>query len=168
MDGAVQDFRSPPAQASAVKRTVYGGFRKACYPFARFDSDPERRLAMLLERETIVRKWMRPGPGQFRIEDADGNPYQPDFVAETEDEHLIIEPKRQSELADEAVRRKTASALVWTWAATEHHAKRYSGKPWRYLIVPDTVIGDGATLAGLRDYERQPDMDLVSRIDMAD
>lgn len=167
MDGAIQDFRLPPAQPGAVKRTVYGGFRKACYPVARFDSDPERRLAMLLERENAVRKWMRPGPGQFRIEDADGNPYQPDFVAETESEHLIIEPKRQSELDDETVRRKTSSALVWTWAATEHHARRFNGKPWRYLIVPDAMIGEGTTLNGLRDFAREPDMDLISRIEMA-
>jgi type III restriction enzyme len=167
MDGSIQDFRLPSARVSDVKRTVYGGFKKACYPVTRFDSDPERRLAMLLERENAVRKWMRPGPGQFRIEDSDGNPYQPDFVAETDSEHLIIEPKRQSEISDEAVRRKTASALVWTWAATEHHAKKHNGKPWRYLIIPDTVIGEGSTLQGLRDYTREPDLELISRIDLA-
>ncbi len=167
LDGAVQDFRQPSARASDVKRTVYGGFRKACYPFARFDSDPERRLAMLLEREAGVKKWMRPGPGQFRIEDADGHPYLPDFVAETEAEHLIIEPKRQSEIDDETVRRKTASALVWTWAATEHHAKRFKAKPWRYVLVPDTFIGESTTLDGLAHYALAADMELVSRIEMA-
>ena len=88
-------------------------------------------------------------------------------MAETQTEHLIIEPKRQSEIDDETVRRKTASALVWAWAATEHHAKRYNAKPWRYLIVPDTFIGELASLDGLAHYALTPDMELVSRIEVA-
>ena len=60
-----------PARLSEIKQYVFNGFARGCYPLAKFDSDPERRLAVLLEREPSVEKWMKPGPGQFRIEDAE-------------------------------------------------------------------------------------------------
>jgi type III restriction enzyme len=120
----VRDFRQAPERLSEIKRFVFKGFKKGCYPFAKFDSDPERRLAVLLDDEPSVQKWMKPAPNQFRIEDADGRPYQPDFVVETETERLILEPKRRDLVNDPDVVRKTRAAVLWCHIATEHHAKK--------------------------------------------
>jgi type III restriction enzyme len=125
----------------------------------KFDSDAERRLAVLLEGDDNVVRWMKPGPGQFRIEDADGTPYNPDFVVETKAAKIIIEPKRDEELTDAGVLAKARAASVWCWIATEHHAKKSDGKPWTYALVPDTAINASATLGGLvATYTRQVDM----------
>ena len=165
----MRDIGQAPVPLSDIKRFVFNGFTKGCYPLAKFDSDPERRLAVLLEAEPKVEKWMKPGPGQFRIEDADGHPYQPDFVVETESERLILEPKRRSEVATEEVRRKVRAAILWCHIASEHHAKQHGEKPWRYALIPDDVIQSNATLDGLLSaHTMVADTDLRSRFDLID
>lgn len=165
---AVRDFRLPLERPSEIKRFVFSGFKKCCYHLAKFDSDQgERRMAVLLEDEPTVEKWMKPGPGQFRLEDADGHAYQPDFVVETKTEKLIIEPKRRDEINDPAVLRKAEAAMLWCHRANEHYAKRDGEKPWRYLLVPHDEITPSATLAGLlAAHTKVPDMDLLSRFEM--
>ena len=88
-------------------------------------------MAVLLERDHDVHLWMKPGPNQFKIFDADGGAYQPDFVVETDREKLIIETKRKSELDDLDVRRKAKAAVLWCMIASEHAATQ-NEKPWRY------------------------------------
>lgn len=161
---AVRDYRQAPPNLNEIKRFVFKGFNKGCYPLAKFDSDPERRLAVLLEAEPDVQMWMKPGPGQFRIEDADGHPYQPDFVVETKGERLILEPKRRSEIDSPDVQRKTRAAVLWCHIATEHHAKPLGGKPWRYAIIPDDAIQASATLDGLlATHTVEADLDLKGK-----
>lgn len=157
-----------PPKLSEIKQYVFTGFKRACYPVAKFDSDPERRLAVLLEKDVTVEKWMKPGPGQFRIEDADGHPYQPDFVVETLTEKLILEPKRRSEVDDPEVLRKARSAVLWCHVATEHHANPTGEKPWRYALIPDDAIQPNTTLAGLlAAHTKVADLDLIGRIELA-
>jgi type III restriction enzyme len=164
---AVRDVRHAPERLSDIKRYVFKGFKKGCYPFTKFDSDPERRLALLLDEEPSVLKWMKPAPHQFRIEDADGHPYQPDFVVETETERLILEPKRRDMVDDPDVQRKARAAILWCHIATEHHAKALGEKPWRYALLPDDQIQASATLAGLiAAHTRVADADLLSRYDI--
>ena len=146
---AVRDFRMTLDRPSDIKRYVFKGFKKGSYPFSKFDSDPERRLAVLLDDEPTVVNWMKPAPHQFRIEDADGHPYQPDFVVETVTERLILEPKRRDLVNDPDVLRKTRAAVLRCHIATEHHAKQNGEKPWRYALFPDDQIQASATLAGL-------------------
>jgi type III restriction enzyme len=166
--GKTLPVTQPPPKLSEIKQYVFTGFKRGCYPLAKFDSDPERRLAVLLERDASVEKWMKPGPGQFRIEDSNGEPYQPDFVVETTTEKLILEPKRHSEVEDPEVQQKARSAILWCHVATEHHSAPTGDKPWRYALIPDDAIQPNATLAGLLSaYGRVADVELRSRMSVA-
>lgn len=164
----VHDFRTPPRELREMRRIIFGGFSKACYREQKFDTDGERRFAVMLEDDSTVLKWMKPGPDQFVIEDRDGRRYQPDFVVETTTEKLVVEPKSRAEMNDETVRRKAEAAVLWCHIATEHHAKSYGGKPWRYVLVPDDRIGGSSTLRGLLgEFTVPADMELLNRFDLA-
>ncbi|MGX9117228.1 DEAD/DEAH box helicase family protein [Mesorhizobium sp. BHbsci] len=146
---AIRDFRTPPERLSEIKRFIFTGFQRGCYWQAKFDSDTERKLAVLLERDSSVERWMKPGPNQFKIFDSEGHAYQPDFVVETKTEKLILETKRRSDMNDADVRRKARAAALWCMIATEHHSKAHNTKPWRYVLAPDDAIDLNTTLPGL-------------------
>ncbi len=78
---AVHDVRRPPASAADIRRIVFAGFKKCCYPYQKFDSEPERAFAALLDdaSETEVIRWMKPAPRQFDIEYEPGRRYEPDL-----------------------------------------------------------------------------------------
>lgn len=167
---AVRDFRQPPERLSEIRRFIFTGFgARACYAQAKFDSDTERKMAELLERDPTVDLWMKPGPNQFKIFDSEGHAYQPDFVVETKTERLIIETKRKSDMGDLDVRRKADAASLWCFIATEHHAKKHGDKPWRYALVPDDAVQPNATIDGLlSQFVRAPDADLRGRYELRD
>ena len=167
--GKALPLTTAPTPLSAIKQFVFTGAKRGCFALSKFDSDPERRLAVLLDREVSVQKWMKPGPGQFRIEDENGEPYHPDFAVETETEKLILELKRRSEMQDADVLRKARSATLWCHVATEHHARPAGGKPWRYALIPDDAIQLSATLAGLLSaYTVLPDIELLGRYSLTE
>ena len=167
---AVRDFRSPPERLNEIKRFIFTGFGpRACYAQAKFDSDTERKMAVLLERDPTVDLWMKPGPNQFKIFDSEGSAYRPDFVVQTKTERLIIETKRRSDMDDLEVRRKADAASLWCFIATEHHAKKHGDKPWRYALVPDDAVQPNATLDGLlSQFVRAPDADLRGRYELSE
>jgi type III restriction enzyme len=166
--GSFRDFRSPPERLIDIKRFVFGGFAKSCYPLAKFDSDTERKLSVILEQDNAVNLWMKPGPNQFKIFDTEGLPYQPDFVVETETTKLIIETKANNQMTDTIVLRKADSASVWCHIATEFHGKRVQDKPWAFLLVPDSAVVPNATIDGLvATYRRSPDTHLLSQYDFS-
>lgn len=143
-----RDFRAPVADKRQVRQMVFKGFRKCCYPYQKFQSvEGEWRLAQILEDDPDVIKWMKPAPGQFRIEYQSGRNYEPDFVVETTDACLLIEPKRADQMAQDEVQAKARAALRWCGYANQH-AAQHGGKHWHYLLVPDTAIqlGHSATI----------------------
>ena len=159
----IRDLRSPPDQKQEIKKYIFTGFSKGCYQYAKFDSDPERKLAVVLEKDLSVRLWMKPGPNQFKIFDTSGSPYQPDFVVETDAAKLIIEVKRLSDMKDPEVLRKADAASLWCHIATQVCVPR-NEKPWSYLLVPETDVQENFTLAGLvATHARVPNMDLLGR-----
>ncbi len=94
----IRDFRHAPANKSNMARYVFGGFQRCLYPALKFQSDTERKLAVILDRESL--KWFKPANGQFQIFYLDGGEhreYQPDFVAETETVITCLRPSKQIE-----------------------------------------------------------------------
>ena len=145
----VLNFRQAPQDKSNMAKYIFGGFSKCLYPIQKFQSDSERRLAVILDREAL--KWFKPAKGQFQIfykSGADHLEYLPDFVAETSDCIYMLEPKAKNEMDDPVVLAKKEAALKWC-----NHASDYTitcgGKPWRYLLIPHDVIQENITIPGL-------------------
>ncbi len=149
-DENVRDFRTtiPEGERNRIGSMVFGGFRKCLYAMQKFDSDSERRFAVLLENDAEVLKWFKPARGDLQIHYSHEDSYEPDFVVETEATKLLCEPKRASEMTDEVVRAKADAAATWCKHATDH-AKENCGKPWRYLLIPHDQIQEQMTLGGL-------------------
>lgn len=144
----VRDFKQAVAPLSDTRKQVFGGFKKCCYPLQKFDADPERRLAVIIDGDAGVEKWLKPGRNQFRIDYRSGEAYEPDFVVETATRMLILEVKARNELDDPAVKAKAAAATKWCHTATAF-AQGGTGKPWVYALIPDDQIIGSATLDGL-------------------
>lgn len=144
----VRDFKQAVAPLSDTRKHVFGGFSKCCYTLQKFDTDPERRLAVVVEADPSTEKWIKPGRNQFRIDYRSGEAYEPDFVVETKTNMLICEVKAQNELDDATVKAKAAAATKWCKTATEH-APGGGTKPWVYLLIPDDQIRANSTLDGL-------------------
>jgi len=145
------DYRIAPADKSNMAKYLFGGFARCLYPVQKFDSDSERKLAVILERD--AEKWFKPAKGQFQIfyrKGADHLEYQPDFVAETADIIYMLEPKMRKEMEDPDVLAKKEAATQWCVYASDH-AATYDGKPWRYLLIPHDEIASNITLSGLAD-----------------
>jgi len=117
----VMDFRRPPDDKSNMAKYLFGGFKKCLYPVQKFQSDSERKLALILDRETL--KWFKPAKGQFQIfykSGADQLEYQPDFVAESGSQIYMLEPKARNEMADPEILAKRDAALKWCDHASDH------------------------------------------------
>jgi type III restriction enzyme len=147
-DAAVRDYRFPVEDKKDIRNMLFGFFNKCLYPTQKFDSDPERRFASLLEKDQKVVKWFKPGKGVFQIRYSGDSNYEPDFVVETDVEKLLCEPKRSDQLQDPTVRAKARAAVRWCTHASTHEIA-HSGKPWRYLLIPHDVIADNITIDSL-------------------
>jgi type III restriction enzyme len=143
------DYHVSPSDKSNMAKYVFGGFERCLYPVQKFDSEAERKLAVILDRDAI--KWFKSAKGQFQIfyrHGADHLEYQPDFVAETGYAIFMLEPKASKQLDDPIVLAKKEAALNWC-ANASAHAQSYGGKPWRYLLIPHDEIATNITLDAL-------------------
>ena len=143
------DFRHSPDDKSNMAKYLFGGFQRCLYPVQKFDSDTERKLAVILDRDAL--KWFKPAKGQFQIfyrSGADHLEYQPDFVAETADMIYMLEPKARNELQATDVQAKKAAAVRWCEQASEYAAS-HNGKLWQYVLIPHDAIAENMTLQAL-------------------
>jgi type III restriction enzyme len=149
-DEKIRNFRIsiPEGQLKKIPSMLFGGFEKCLYPIQKFDSDPERRFAVILEDDDDVLKWFKPSKGDFKIDYNRSNSYSPDFVVETKTCKHLCEPKRSSEMNDKTVLAKADAAAIWCKNASDH-ASEYDGKEWKYLLIPHDKIADQMTLSGL-------------------
>lgn len=133
---------------SQIRSMRFGWFRKSLYDEARFDSDTERQLSVLLDDAPEVEKWFRPAGPPPRIDWKDGSLYEPDFVVETTDHRYLIETKAANEMDDKDVLAKAKAAETWCAHASEYVAQ-HGGKPWQYVLIPHNEVTASATLRGL-------------------
>jgi type III restriction enzyme len=152
----LKDFRQAPEDKSNMSRYLFTGFQRCLYSEEKFQSDAERVLAIILDRESL--KWFKPAKGQFQLYFKSGgadSEYQPDFVAETDDRVYMLEAKARNEMEDTEVLAKRDAGVLWCKRASDHAAS-YEGKPWQYLLIPHDAIAENMTLAGLADRFAAP------------
>ena len=144
----IRDFRVAPDDLGRIGQYVFGEFQRALLPACKFQSNAERILAIILDRET--ERWFRPARDQFGIwygKHSDQQ-YQPDFVAETDTQRLILETKAANEMDSDDVKQKSAAAVTWCARANEY-AARWGGKPWAYALIPHNVVLENMTIDAL-------------------
>jgi type III restriction enzyme len=148
------NYRYAPTDKSNMAKYLFGGFSRCLYSVQKFQSDTERMLSVILEREAI--KWFKPAKGQFKIYyrwKGDQPEYQPDFVAETDDAIYMLEPKRRNDIDSDEVIAKSKVAVEWCRHATDYMQSN-GGKPWSYALIPHDVIALNMTLKGLASQFR--------------
>ncbi len=145
------DYQYSPPDKSNMSKYLFTGFSKCLYPEQKFQSEGERVLSIILERDAI--KWFKPARGQFQIYykwDGQYLEYQPDFVAETEEMIYMLEPKSRDEVDDPQVLTKKEAAVKWCQNASDYKLN-HGGKPWVYVLIPHDAIAENMTLNGLAD-----------------
>ena len=118
------DYQSSPRDKSNMSKYLFTGFSKCLYREQKFESEAERILAMILERDAI--KWFKPAKGQFQLYYKwQGNylEYQPDFVAETEEVIYMLEPKARNEIDNPQVLAKKDVAVQWVSICSDYMLK---------------------------------------------
>ena len=137
-----------------IKQMLFGNFTKCLYPYQKFDSDTERRFAIILER--FSQKWLKPAKGQFQIFYQQGNEqaeYVPDFVAETDNTILLCETKARADMDSPEVLAKSEAASQWCKHASQN-AKNNGSKPWQYLLIPHDAVGDANNLSHFLKFQK--------------
>ena len=156
MEGDVLPLQQTPNDLSRIATTVYGGFARCAYSHAKFQSNTERLLAIILERDALL--WLRPVAGQFNIfyrRGVDHAEYIPDFAVKLANENILIETKRAAEINSEDVTAKAAAAVEWCRIASLH-AESHGGKSWTYVLIPHDAVTVNRTLAALKASNTVP------------
>ena len=139
-----RSFRQPVEDKLYIRSLVFGGFAKCLYQAMKFDSDPERRFATILEDDNDVIKWVKPPKDLLKIQYAEEDNYNPDFIVETESGRLLCEIKRASDVDDSEVQKKAKAAIQWC-----ERASGVSDKPWHYALIPHDVVQINRTFRSL-------------------
>lgn len=146
-------YRETVTELGKIKQMLFGGFARCLYPLQKFDSDTERRFAVILERDAS--KWFKPAKGQFQIYYKIGTEqpeYIPDFVAESDTQIFMVETKARTDIDTQEVQAKAAAAVRWCRHASDHAAK-VGSKPWKYLLVPHDAVSDAQRLIDFLRFE---------------
>ena len=150
----LRDYRDTVDEPSRIKQMVFGHFSRCLYPQQKFDSDTERRFAVILERDAD--KWFKPAKGQFQLFyklGVEQPEYVPDFVAETAHHLLMCETKARNELDADDVKAKAEAGALWCKHASSH-ARTTGAKPWKYLLIAHDVVTEDKRLTDFLQFEK--------------
>lgn len=153
------DFAPARINTRKVELNRFGKFSKlsayaswserALHELNWFDTEPERRLANLLDGADAARVgcWARIQRGEFVIL-WQGGRYTPDFYAMIDGTHYLIEVKGDDRKDADEVQAKKAAAEKWARHVTDdgRHGT------WRYLFVPQSVLAGVRTLDDLLNH----------------
>ncbi|MGK2925212.1 MAG: type III restriction endonuclease subunit R, partial [Lysobacterales bacterium] len=148
-------FRETVTDLGRIKQMLFKGFARCLYPLQKFDSDTERRFAIILERDAL--RWLKPAKGQFQIYyklGAEQPEYIPDFVAETDTAIFMVETKARTDINTQEVQAKATAAARWC-AQASAYAAEVGSKPWRYLLVPHDEIRESLRLSDFLRFEQK-------------
>jgi len=139
-----REFRQPVEERLLIRGMVFGGFSKCLYPVQKFDSDTERRFATILEDDGDVLKWLKPPKDLLKIQYAEEDNYNPDFIVETNDGRYLCEIKRATDMETSNVLKKAKAAIQWC-----ERASAVSDRPWQYALLPHDAIEINRTFTSL-------------------
>jgi len=122
-----------------TKAEAYSGFKRSLFPVEWFDSEPERRVANMVDDERSVACWVRLHIKELPILwSSAGQEYNPDLIVIQKDgTHVIVETKMDREMTSGDVQSKREAALRW---ANHVSASAKVATQWRYLLVSETDI----------------------------
>ena len=149
----MRDYRHTVIDPSRIKQMVFGYFSRCLYPEQKFDSDTERRFAVILERDAD--KWFKPAKGQFQVFyklGVEQPEYIPDFVAETAHYLLMIETKARKDMDAVDVKAKAEAGALWCRHASDH-ARTTGAKPWKYLLIAHDLVTEDKCLFDFLRFE---------------
>ncbi|MCK9575109.1 MAG: hypothetical protein M0R51_04005, partial [Clostridia bacterium] len=140
----------------SIAEQVFTGFNKDSHNLYKFDSEPEKIMAIVLENDSKILKWLRPSEKQFNLFYGQGREkqYEPDFVAETDNAIYLIEVKDHTKMENEDVQSKKRTALKYCEIATLYN-KQLNKKPWKYLLIPDDKVSSISSFSALTHFEEK-------------
>lgn len=134
-------YKKEIADKKNIKNYLFEGYRKSYYPVNSFDSDDERRFAVVLEDDEGVVRFIKPPLNQLGLFYRAGKQYNPDFLVETKDCKYMVEVKAANQVNNEDVQEKARAGVKWCECASEVDA---DDKKWKYRLVSgeDIIIGN--------------------------
>jgi len=126
------------------RQVAYSGWSRSLHPLNWFDSEPERRLANLVDDEATVEVWSRIQRGELTIP-WDGGRYNPDFYVRLGDTHYLVEVKADNALDNPEVQAKRDAARAWARKVSDEG----DHGTWRYLLVGESAVKNSATFDAL-------------------
>ena len=134
------NFKKEVNDKKNIRQYLFEGYKKSYYPENSFDSDDERRFAVILEDDSEVLRFIKPPLNQLGLFYKAGKQYNPDFLVETQDVKYMIEVKASNRTSDEDVLEKAYAAIKWCECATSVDS---DSKEWKFRLIPgeDIVIG---------------------------
>ena len=134
-------YKKEVADKKNIKNYLFEGYRKSYYPVNSFDSDDERRFAVVLEEDDDVVRFIKPPLNQLGLFYRAGKQYNPDFLVETKDCKYMVEVKAANQVNNEDVQEKARAGVKWCECASKVDA---DDKKWKYRLVSgeDIIIGN--------------------------
>jgi type III restriction enzyme len=121
------------------KASAYEGWSRSIFPVAWFDSEPERRVANMVDEDAGVACWVRLHVNDLPILwNSAGQSYNPDLIViDTDGTHWVVEVKMDKEMTSDEVQGKRDAALRWANYVT---ADEKVDVTWHYLLVSEADV----------------------------
>ena len=149
---SVHSYRDTVNDKGKIKQMLFGSFSKCLYPVQKFDSDTERRFAVILERDAKSGLNQPKASSKFITKTGLSIPNMSlTLWLKLKDCVLMVETKSQAEMADTKVQAKADAAVTWCENAGDYLLKN-GGKAWKYLLIPHDEVKENFQLG---DYVRK-------------